>query len=91
MSRLSRLLSLAVVSFLSPWDLVVGCARLQAGLQQRGEGEELVRSVLEHFTADYELHASTLKQLLVSQVFSAASQLHMYAKKLFEPFQGHFL
>ena len=78
-----------MVSFLSPWDLVVGCARLQAQLQQQqeeegqgegqweGDGTGLVRNVLEHFLGDYEMHSSTLKPLLVTQVFSAASQLHM--------------
>lgn len=72
MSQLSRLLSLAVVGCLSPWDLVVSTARLQAHL-----GQDLVHKVLQHFSADYELHSSSLKQVLVMQFFSTCSLLHM--------------
>lgn len=71
-SRISRLLSLAVVSSLSPWDLAVASARLQVQL-----GVEFVRQVMEHFCVDYELRAATLKQLVVTHFFTACSMLHM--------------
>ena len=70
--RCSRLLSLAVVSSLSPWDIAVSCSRLQV-LQ----GTDFVRKVLEHFSADYENHSSTLKDLVVRQFFTACSLLHV--------------
>ena len=61
-----------MVSSLSPWDLAVASARLQVQL-----GVEFVRQVMEHLCVDYELHSSMLKQLVLTQFFTACSMLHM--------------
>jgi len=66
------MLSLAVVSSLCPWDLAVSCARLHVR-----QGNDFVRKVLEHFSADYEAHSSSLKELLVTQFFTACALLHV--------------
>lgn len=74
MSCCSRLLSLAVVSSLSPWDIAVSCTRLQARYDAN-----FIRKLLEHFSADYEHHSSTIKDHVVRQFFTACSFLQRSA------------
>lgn len=72
----SRLLSLAVVSSLSPWDIAVSCTRLQARYDAN-----FIRKLLEHFSADYEHHSSTIKDHVVRQFFTACSFLQSCMEK----------
>lgn len=69
--RLSRLLSVAAVGSLSPWDLILTACRMEPK-----QGAGFVEKVLAHFSEDFNKNSSSLKPMLMRHYFTTCFLLH---------------